>query len=67
MPKITSFRPITHLSCSVVVHVALAHLADGIGPDLVHLLHRALRLLLRLLLHLLLLHLHILSWSAPGK
>ena len=66
MQKITSFRPTTHLSCSVVVHVALAHLADGIGPDLVHLLHR-LRLLLRLLLHLLLLQLHFLAWSAPGK
>ena len=50
-----------------MVHVALAHLADGIGSDLVHLLHRALSLLLRLLLHLLELHLHFLSWSAPGK
>ena len=50
-----------------MVHVALAHLADGIGPDLVDLLHRALRLLLRLLLHLLLLQLHFLAWSAPGK
>ena len=58
---------VAYLSCSVVVHVPLAVLADRTRPHFVHLLHWPLRLLLHLLLHLLLLDLHLLPWSAPDE